>query len=91
MRSALGAERHHILTLVLRAGLRQVVPGMALGGGLALLVSRYMAVALFRVQPRDPTTFGAVTLVLLSVGLVAILVPAVRATRMDPVDALRQE
>jgi putative ABC transport system permease protein len=91
VRSALGAEGHHILALVLRAGLRQVVLGMALGGGLALLVSRYMAVALFRVQPRDPATFGAVSVVLLSVGLVAILVPAVRATRMDPVEALRRE
>jgi ABC-type antimicrobial peptide transport system permease subunit len=91
VRRALGAEGHQILALVLRAGLRQVVLGMALGGGLALLVSRSVAAVLFHVQPRDPTTFGAVTVVLLAVGLVAILVPAFRATRMDPVEALRRE
>ena len=91
VRRALGAEGRHILALVLRAGLRQVALGMALGGGLALLVSRYVAAALFHVRPRDPATFGAVSVVLLAVGLVAILVPAVRATKMDPVDALRRE
>jgi ABC-type antimicrobial peptide transport system permease subunit len=91
LQQGLEAEGHHILALVLAAGLRQVVLGMALGAGLALLVSRYMAVALFHVRPRDPATFGAVSVVLLSVGLVAILVPSVRATRMDPVEALRRE
>jgi len=91
VRRSLGAESRHILTLVLNAGLRQVVLGMVLGGGLALLVSRSITAVLYRVEPRDPTTFGAVAMVLLIVGLVAILVPAVRATRMDPVEALRRE
>jgi putative ABC transport system permease protein len=91
VRRALGADGGSILTLVLKAGLWQVVPGMALGGGLAFLGSRSLAVVLFRVEPRDPATFGAVTILLLAVGLVAILVPAFRATRMDPVEALRQE
>ena len=91
VRRALGADGPSILTLVLKAGLRQVVPGLALGGGLAFLASRSLAAVLFRVEPRDPATFVAVTGVLLAVGLLATLVPAIRATRMDPVEALREE
>jgi ABC-type antimicrobial peptide transport system permease subunit len=91
VRRALGADGSSILTLVLKAGLRQVVPGLALGGGLAFLASRSLAAVLFRVEPRDPATFVAVTGVLLAVGLLATLVPAIRATRMDPVEALREE
>jgi len=91
VRRAMGAQESHILTLVLKAGLRQVLLGLVLGGGLALLVSRSMAAALFHVRPRDPATFASVTAVLLGVALIAILVPAIRATRMDPVEALRQE
>jgi putative ABC transport system permease protein len=91
VRRALGADGPSILTLVLKAGLRQVVPGLALGGGLAFLGSRSLAAVLFRVEPRDPATFVAVTGVLLAVGLLATLVPAIRATRMDPVEALRKE
>ena len=91
IRRALGADSSSILTLVLKAGLRQVVPGLALGGGLAFLASRSLAVILFRVEPRDPVTFVAVAGVRLTVGLLAALVPAIRATRMDPVEALREE
>ena len=91
VRRAIGAEGRDILLLVLKAGLRQVVVGLVLGGGLALLVSRYMAAALFRVEPRDLTTFGTVSVVLLGVSVIAILVPAMRATRVDPVEALRWE
>jgi ABC-type antimicrobial peptide transport system permease subunit len=87
VRRALGADGSSILTLVLKAGLRQVVPGLALGGGLAFLASRSLAAVLFRVE----ATFVAVTGVLLAVGLLATLVPAIRATRMDPVEALREE
>jgi len=91
VRRALGADSRNILALVLYAGLRQVTLGLLLGVGLALLVSRYLSVALFHVRPRDPATFVAVSGILLAVGLVAIIVPAVRATRMDPVEALRWE
>lgn len=91
IRRALGAESANILGLVLRSGLSQVAVGLVLGGALALLVSRYVAAALYHVRPRDPATFGAVALALLGVAVLAILVPAVRASRMDPVAALRWE
>ena len=87
----MGAESPNILGLVLRSGLSQVAVGLVLGGALAFLVSRYLAAALYHVKPRDPATFGAVAVVLLAVAVLAILVPAVRATRMDPVEALRWE
>lgn len=91
VRRAMGAESRNILSLVLKAGMRQVAVGLVLGGSLALLVSHYMTAALFHVRPRDPATFGAVAVILLVVALMAILVPALRATHMDPVEALRQE
>ena len=91
IRRAMGAESANILGLVLRSGLSQVAVGLVLGGALAFLVSRYVAAALYHVKPRDPATFGAVAVVLLGVAVLAILVPAVRATRMDPVEALRWE
>jgi putative ABC transport system permease protein len=91
VRRALGARNGDILGLVLRAGLRQVVLGLALGSGLSLLVSRYVAAALFHVRPRDPVTFAAVSVVLLVVGIAAMVVPATRAMRLDPVEALRWE
>jgi ABC-type antimicrobial peptide transport system permease subunit len=91
VRRALGAGSPQIVKLVLLAGLRPVVLGMVLGGGLAFLVSRSITAVLYRVEPRDPMTFGAVALMLLAVGLVSILAPALRATRMDPVEALREE
>ncbi|HSR42315.1 MAG TPA: FtsX-like permease family protein, partial [Longimicrobiales bacterium] len=82
IRRAMGAEGRHIFGVVLRRGLGQVVPGLALGGAVALLVSRYLVAVLYRVEPRDPATFGGVAAVLIAVALVSIVVPAVRAIRM---------
>jgi hypothetical protein len=91
VRRAMGAEGHHIISLVLKAGLSQVGVGLVLGGLLALLVSRSMAAALYNVEPRDPITFLVVVLILLAVGVLAILLPAIRAARMDPVEGLHQD
>jgi predicted permease len=95
VRMALGADRGRILGMVLRQGSRQVVLGMLVGLGLAfgLATAGRAAIGniLFGVNPRDPLTFGAVVALVASVSLLATLVPARRATRVDPLIALRAE
>lgn len=91
VRRALGAEPAGILRLVLTWGLRQVAMGIVLGSVLSLLVSRALVSALYQVEPRDPATFVGVAAVLVATGVLAVLVPAVRAMRLDPVAALRWE
>ena len=71
------------------SGLRLVVVGLVLGGGLALWGSKWMEGLMFRQSPRDPFVFGGVTLVLLLVALLASAGPAWRASRVDPNVALR--
>ena len=91
VRIALGAERVDVLRLVLREGLAMAAGGLALGLGAAALLSRLMTKLLFGITARDPVTFalGAGTLML--VALVASYIPARRATRVDPMTALRAE
>ncbi len=88
---ALGASARDVLRLVVRQGVLQLVFGLVLGLPLAVLLSRGMDVILFGVEPLDPTTFIAIVVVLAGTGLVASLIPARRATRVDPVIALRYE
>jgi putative ABC transport system permease protein len=91
IRMALGAARGNVLQLVMRQGMTLVVIGLVLGVLGALGLTRFMATQLFGVQPTDPTTFTLVAVGLAMVAMVATLVPAMRATRVDPLEALRQE
>jgi predicted permease len=89
VRIALGATRWAVLRLVLRQGLVLVLAGVAIGLAGAAWLTRYLATLLFRVEPLDPSIFGGVTLLLVAVAGLACYVPARRATRTDPLVALR--
>jgi predicted permease len=91
LRMALGAQRGDILRMILAGGGRLTVIGIVLGTGCALGLSRLMEGLLYQVRPVDPPTFVAVGLGLLGVALAACAVPARRASRVDPMVALRQE
>jgi ABC-type antimicrobial peptide transport system permease subunit len=91
VRLALGASVSDVMKLVMSSGLRLVVVGVVLGGGLALWGSKWMEGLMFRQSPRDPLVFGIVALVLLAVALLASSGPALRASRVDPNIALRGE
>jgi putative ABC transport system permease protein len=88
---ALGASRQNIMKLVLRQGSLLALGGIGLGLIASLLVTRVLSSLLFAVSPRDPQTFFAVGLVLAGVALIASYVPAHRATKVDPMVALRYE
>jgi predicted permease len=91
IRVALGADSRNILGLVLGRGAKWTATGVGIGVAAALLVSRLMRSLLFGVSPFDPLTFAAVTFVLAFVALAACYIPARRATRVDPIVALRYE
>jgi hypothetical protein len=91
IRMALGADRRNILRMVLGRGFGLVLAGIAAGVLLALGLARFMASMLFGIRPGDPLTFGVVSLLLALVALVACYLPARRATRVDPLVALRYE
>jgi putative ABC transport system permease protein len=91
VRIALGAERRHVLGLVVRQGLSMAVVGTVIGIGGAIALSRWIEGLLFGVTATDPTTIGSVVAMLLVVALVACYVPGWRATRVDPTQALRAE
>lgn len=94
IRMALGAHRSAMLTMVLRQGLTLALIGVALGLIAACVLTKYLESLnsiLFGVGPRDPLTFGATAALLTVVALVACLIPARRATKVDPLVALRYE
>jgi ABC-type antimicrobial peptide transport system permease subunit len=91
VRMALGAERGTIVGMVIRHGLELTIAGIVLGLAGALALTRVMASLLFGVSATDAVTFSAVPLLLTSIALVASYLPARRATRVDPVVALRDE
>jgi predicted permease len=91
VRMALGARAADVVRLVLRQGLRLVIVGVAIGLALSVVATRVLTAALFGVSPTDPLTFGATTLLLGLVALMACWIPARRATKVDPLDALRHE
>jgi putative ABC transport system permease protein len=91
IRMALGAQRGDILRLLLGQGLLLVAVGLALGVGVSLALSRFMANLLFGLSAQDPVTFLGVSSLLALVALMACLIPAARATRVDPMVALHYE
>jgi ABC-type antimicrobial peptide transport system permease subunit len=88
---ALGAEPARVLSLVLRQGLVQLVIGIVIGTGLAAMATPLMQILLLGVDPRDPATFLTVVLALAAAALAAMLIPARRAMRVEPMAALRYE
>jgi putative ABC transport system permease protein len=91
IRIALGARSADVLALVLRQGLVPVVAGLIAGIATALGLTRLLKSLLYEVSATDPLIFGAVSIALLAVSLAAMYIPARRATRVDPLDALRHE
>ena len=91
IRFALGAAARDVVSLVMKEGLRLAIVGLVLGLGLSLGLTRLMQRLLFEVSPRDPFLYGGVALFICSVAAFACLVPALRATRIDPMQALRAE
>jgi ABC-type antimicrobial peptide transport system permease subunit len=91
VRIAVGAQRSDVLGLVLREGMLQVGIGMAVGIAVSLALSRVLSSLLFQTHPADPLTYIAVSIVLAAVALLASYIPARRATKVDPMVALRYE
>jgi predicted permease len=91
VRVALGAERSEITRLILGEGVRPVVLGVVVGLAGAWFSTRLVESMLYDVEPTDPLTFSTIPIVLLVVGVVATLIPALRATRIAPTEALREE
>jgi putative ABC transport system permease protein len=91
IRMALGANRHDVFRLVLGQGTRLTLLGIGLGIVAALIVTRLLATLLFGISATDPLTFTTVALLLALVALAACYIPARRATRVDPIVALRYE
>jgi putative ABC transport system permease protein len=88
---ALGAQRSDVLKLVLTGAMSLVLLGTVIGLAGAYAITRVMSHLLFQVTPTDLVTFAAVPLVLLGVAFIACLLPARRATTVDPLVALRYE
>src|SRR5688572_4664222 len=91
IRMALGAPTQGVLRLIVIEGLKPTLAGVVLGLALAAALVRVMTTLLYGVDQHDPRTFSAVAVIMLIVGVVATLVPAIRATRVDPIVTLRSE
>jgi putative ABC transport system permease protein len=91
IRLALGARASSVQALVLRQGLGLTLTGLGLGILGALALSRLLTTLLYGVSPTDPQVLGLSVLVLALVSMVACLIPAIRATKVDPIEALRSE
>ena len=91
IRVALGARKRNMQRIVVREGLALALAGAAVGFVCALVVSHLMAGMLYGVRPTDPLTFAGVAFLLIGVALLACYIPARRATRVDPLIALKHE
>jgi ABC-type antimicrobial peptide transport system permease subunit len=90
IRLALGAEAAHVRRMVVWQGMRMAVLGVVIGVAGALGLVQFLTAQLFGVVPRDPVVFGAVVGVLTMVALAAVWIPALRASRVAPLEALRE-
>ena len=91
IRLALGAQRRDVLQLILNHGMKMALSGVGLGLIAAFGLTRLLTKMLFGVSANDPLTFSAITVLLLAVALLACLLPALKATHVDPLLALRDE
>jgi predicted permease len=91
IRTALGAARHQVVALVLRSSLKLVMVGLVLGLAAAAGAARLIQTLLYYVQPLDPLIYAAVTVLFAVIAIVACLLPSLRASRIDPIIALRAE
>ena len=91
IRMALGAQPRDVLRLMLNQGLRLITVGVVIGLAGGALISRLLAVVLVDLSPLDPVAFGSVSVFLVAVGLISCWIPARRATKVDPLVALRYE
>ncbi len=91
IRIALGARRWDVFKLVVGHGMILSLIGVGIGVAVSLLLTRYLASLLYGVSSTDPLTFASIVLLLITVALLACSIPARRATRVDPMNALRQE
>jgi ABC-type antimicrobial peptide transport system permease subunit len=88
---ALGAKPGEVIGLVMRSGLRLVFAGLAIGLVAAAFAARLIQTLLFNVQPVDPIVYGGVVVLFTAVAALACLVPSLRASRIDPLVALRSD
>jgi ABC-type antimicrobial peptide transport system permease subunit len=91
IRMALGASHSDVLKMVVSDGMKPILIGVVMGLAAAFALSRLVASLVFGVHPTDPLTFSAVALILIAVGVLANIVPAYRATRIEPVRTLRED
>ena len=89
LRIALGAQRSNVLQLILFRGLRMTIVGLCLGVAAAALLSHFISSVLYEVRPLDVLTFAGTSVVLLVVSCIASLIPAYRASKLDPNESLR--
>jgi ABC-type antimicrobial peptide transport system permease subunit len=91
IRMALGAKRGNVLSILIGQGLQLVLIGLGLGLAAALLVTRALSSVLYGVKATDPLTFACVSLLLAGVAVLASFIPARRAAKINPIEALRCE